>query len=204
MRHSSMRLAALVCCVAGASLAGCFRTTATVRDPNEPQHFRKDWDFTDQKNAVEAIARGILESRNVAALADKPLIVVYGIQNDTTDHIKTQPIGDKIQSALVETGRVRLIDKTARTAIDEELAFQGGHVDPAKAVEKGKQIGATHVLYGTLSSMEAKEGKGIRLSKKSIKYYNLTVKLTDIRSGEMVYSKDFEVTRQESQPFFGW
>ena len=88
------------------SLTGCFRTTATSQDPSQPKHLRKEWDYTDLKQAVNEIAQGIVTSRNMTGLAKKPVIVVYGITNDTEEHIKTTQISDKIQTALNETGAV--------------------------------------------------------------------------------------------------
>ena len=68
----------------------------------------------------------------------------------------------------------------------------------------GKQLGATHVLLGTLASMDSQQGKGIRLSKKSLKFYNLTVRLTNTETGKLDFSGEFEVAREESQPLIGW
>ncbi len=195
--------AGLAACLA---LTGCFRTSARTLDPDEPHHKTKDWDATDLKGAVAKIATTLIESKKFnAAGGGTPVIVVYGVQNDTAEHLNTQLIADKIQTALNETGAVRFVDRDMRKNIDEEIQFQqGGKVDPATAARVGRQLGATHVMWGRLASIDTKEGKGIRLSKKSLRYYNLTVRVTDLASSEVIYSNEFEVAREESQPLIGW
>ncbi len=190
---------------AGLLLSGCFWTTTTTRDPDEPQHYGKNWDATDLKGAVTKIATTLVESKRMNTVEKTPLVIVYGVQNDTAEHINTQLIADKIQTALNETGAFRFIDRDMRAHIDAEVTYQqGGKVDPATASKVGKQLGATHVLWGRLASIETKQGKGLNLSKKSMIFYNLTVRVTDLESSEVIYSNEFEIAREESQPLVGW
>lgn len=196
---------ALPVALASLALAGCFRTSAKTLDPDQPYHRTKDWDATDLKGAVAKVATTLLESKKFNAAGGTPVIVVYGIQNDTDEHINTQLVADKIQTSLNETGAVRFVDRDMRKHIDEEIQYQqGGKVDPATAARVGRQLGATHVLWGRLASIETKEGKGIRLTKKSMRFYNLTVRVTDLATSEVIYSNEFEVAREESQPLIGW
>lgn len=192
-------------CAAGLLAAGCWSTKTTELDPDDPVHLRASWDYTDQKAAVEKMTQSMVANPRFVGIGTVPVVVAYPFQNDTTEHVNMQLISDKVTTSLLSTGRIRLVEKDIRNYIDEEVAHQqGGKVDPATAAKLRNQLGATHLLWGRLASVEKEEGKGLRASRKEIKYYNLTLKLSNLSTGEVIWADEKEIARQESRPLFGW
>ena len=66
------------------------------------------------------------------------------------------------------------------------------------------QVGAQYILSGTLRSIEKKEPRQWRLTKKTLMYYSLNLELTDIRTGLIAWSDAVELARESSVPIIGW
>ena len=91
------------------------------------------------------------------------------------------------------------------TIVPAETSYQdGGFVDPAMRVQKGRQLGADYILSGTLRSIEGKQAKQIRFNKKERIYYSLDLTMTDLKTGEIVYADQAELAREASKPIIGW
>ena len=56
----------------------------------------------------------------------------------------------------------------------------------------------------TLRSIEKKQPKQVRLKKKTLMYYSLTLELTDLQTGLIEWSDSKEIVRESSKPFIGW
>ena len=85
----------------------------------------------------------------------RPVVFVERIKNKTSEHIDTESITDSISTKLLRSGKFRFVDMGRVEAVRKQLNFQqdGGLVDPSKAVQFGRQIGAQYMLYGNLSSI---------------------------------------------------
>jgi PBP1b-binding outer membrane lipoprotein LpoB len=60
------------------------------------------------------------------------------------------------------------------------------------------------MLTGALVEMEKRTGKQVRVSKTELMYYQLTVDVTDLESGLIVWSTTKEFARQARKPLIGW
>ena len=136
---------------------------------------------------------------------DRPVLIVYGIANRTSEHISTSAITDDIRQTMLESGRVRFVNETQRKNIERETSYQyGGSVAAETRVLKARQVGARYMLSGTLRSVEKKQPRQFRLMKKTLMYYSLNLELTDIESGLIEWADSVEVIRESSKPFIGW
>ncbi len=191
--------------LAGISLqmAGC-ATTRTL-DPSQAYHYDERYDFSDKKKIVDKLTQSLLSVQQIPASARKPVIIIYKVFNETSEHINTSGITDDIRLALLKSGKFRFINKAQRNNILDETAYQAeGHVDPAMRIHTGKQLGADYILSGALRSIEKKELPHIRLTKKKMVYYSLNLELTDINTGEIVWADKVELARESSRPIIGW
>ncbi len=183
---------------------GCTVTTRTI-SPDEKLHYDESYDFSDKKRIVDTLVEPLLADSPLSEATDRPVIVVYGVANRTSEHIDTSAITDDIREVLIKAGKFRFVSEAQRENIESELSYQyGGSVSSGTRVQKAQQVGAQYMLTGTLRSIEKKEPKQIRLKKKEYKYYKLSLELTDIQNGLISWADSVEVIREASKPFIGW
>ncbi len=184
------------------TLAGC-ATTRTL-DPNQETHYDANYDFSDKKAIVDKLTSSLL-SINTLSPEKKPIILIYPIANETSEHISTSGITDDIRLALIRSGKFRFINEAQRANIQREARYQSkGYVDPAQRFQQGKQLGADYILSGALRSIEKKQQKQIRLTKKKMVYYSLNLELTNPTTGEIAWADKVELAREASRPIIGW
>ncbi|MEW6600628.1 MAG: penicillin-binding protein activator LpoB [Nitrospirota bacterium] len=184
--------------------AGCTVSTRTVA-PDEELHYDEAYDFSDKKVIVDKLINSLVTKQPLAGAADRPVIIVYGVANRTSEHISTSGITDDIRQGLLESGKARLINETQRENIARETEYQqSGNVLTETRIARARQIGAKYMLTGTLRSIEKKEPRQVRLKKKSLQYYSLNLELTDIETSLIEWTDKVEVIREASKPFIGW
>ena len=185
-------------------LAGCAATTRTL-DPDVEQHYDASYDFSDKKQIVQALTDSLLSSPNVVTEPERPVIIVYGVDNETSEHISTSGITDDIRLALLKSGQYRFLNRKQRDNLLEETDYQyAGFVPPEQRVAEGRQLGADYILSGTLRSIEKKQPKQWRLNRRRLIYYSMNLELTSLQSGEISWADNVEIARESSRPIIGW
>lgn len=200
------RLIALVSLFSMAAvISGCAATTRTL-DPGAEQHYDASYDFSDKKQIVRTLTESLLSSPNISTeSASKPIVIVYGVDNETSEHINTGGITDDIRLSLIKSGEYRFLNRKQRANVQQETDFQyAGYVPPEQRVIEGRQLGANYILSGTLRSIEKKQAKQWRLNKKELVYYSMNLELTDLQSGEISWADNVEIAREASRPIIGW
>ena len=185
-------------------MSGCAATTRTL-NPETEQHYDASYDFSDKKQIVRTLTESLLSSSAVQTEAGKPVIIVYGVDNETSEHINTGGITDDIRLSLIKSGEYRFLNREQRGNVQAETEFQqAGFVPPAQRVAQGRQLGADYILSGTLRSIEKKQSRQWRLNKKELIYYSMNLELTDLQSGEISWADNVEIAREASRPVLGW
>lgn len=185
-------------------LSGCSVTTREVAS-DEKVIYDEGYHFSDKKAIVTDMVKSLLTKPPLVSATDRPVVIVYGIANRTSEHISTSAITDDMRQALLESGRVRFVNETQRKNIEAETSYQyGGSVAAETRVERARQVGASYMLTGTLRSIEKKQPRQWRLKKKVMMYYSLNLELTDIKTGLIEWADSTEVIRESSSPFIGW
>lgn len=194
----------ILACSALMVFSGCTATTKNL-SPNDDLHYDATYDFTDKKQIVEALVTPLIAAPVFPVQESKPILIVYPVVNETSEHISTGGITDEIRMKLLQSGKFRFINERQRENIQEETAYQNqGYVDPAMRVAQGRQLGADYILSGTLRSINKEQPKQWRLTKKERVYYSLDLTMTDLKTGEIVYADQAELAREASQPIIGW
>lgn len=185
-------------------LAGCIYTVRE-RDPNKKKHYTEEYSHSDQKRAVAHFVESLLQSKTLHNSGEPPVVIVYGVNNRTSEHIDTTSFTDKLEAALLKTGRVRFVNKAQRDNIEKEVGYMNtGKVDAATRLQLGKQLGAKYMLTGTFHSIDREEPKEIRLRKGRLLYYQLVLELTDITTNLIEWKEEVEVLREGQRPIIGW
>jgi len=203
MRKIYVRFLILMTCSALLIMTGCMASTKNL-NPEDETHYDASYDFSDKNKIVDRLVTPLL-SAPVFPVQDKPILIVYPVVNETSEHISTGGITDAIRMKLVQSGKFRFISEEQRANIQKETSYQNqGYVDPAQRVEQGRQLGADYILSGTLRSIKKQQPEQMRLFKKERIYYSLDLSITDLKTGEIVYADQAELAREASKPIIGW
>ena len=189
------------------ALAGCAATTRQL-DVDDPQHYDASYDFSDKKEIVDVLTQSLATSPVIArdrASGERPVVVIYPVANRTSEHIDTSGIADDIRNELLNGGELRFVNRPRRDDLIQEADYQyAGFVAPEQRVAEGRQVGADYVLTGTLRSIEKSQPAQWRLFKKNLVYYSMTLELTGLETGEILWADSVELARELSRPIVRW
>ena len=185
-------------------LSGCAATTRTL-DPDVEKHYDASYDFSDKKQIVNSLTDSLLSAASMPTETIKPIIIVYGIDNETSEHINTGGITDDIRLRLIQSGEYRFINRKQRENLVAEADYQyAGFVAPEQRVSEGRQLGADFILSGTLRSIEKQQPNQWRLRKRKLIYYSMNLELTNLETGEISWADGVEIARESSRPVIAW
>lgn len=195
-----MKYMAIGCAAMAAMLCGCATTVA-----RETQLDRKAMTAAlepqDVRRTVEKMVDSMLQDYEYIAEAngDRPVLDISGIKNRSSMHIDMASITDSIRTKLLRSRRFRFMDRTTSA---DDLEFMNdqalsGLTDQSKAIQAGQQTAAQMYLYGALTEMR-QQVNGV-----TDRYYKFTLNLKDLRTGELVWTDEQEIRKQQERSTFG-
>lgn len=145
----------------------------------------------DMRIMASTLTDSLLNSDTIKEAKTPPVLQVETVTNSTSEHIDVKSLTDKIRTAMLKTGKVQFHNKTQRQTISSEYEYQthSGNVKQSTAKMKGFQVGADYMLSGDFTSHVQELG-----NKKAV-YYKLTLNLTDISTGLIVWSDEKELKK---------
>ncbi|XXF76544.1 penicillin-binding protein activator LpoB [Myxococcaceae bacterium GXIMD 01537] len=196
----------LSACIA-ASLTACGGprafTRGTYEDPNTIEMLSDRFNENDlqliAKKMAESLANSPRFAQPPAPNQSLPVVLVGKLKNSTSEHIDMRSLGDKIQTALAQTGRFGLVDQQARQDIAEEYEYQqSGYVDPNAAKGPGQQVSVDFIISGDLASIIQEVGND------KLVYYKMTAKLNNVRSGLIEWTDEKQIRKKFEKRSVGW
>ena len=193
------------------ALVGC--SSVEYDDPGRTETLTIDYGSTDLQTLSAEMVESLITSPSLNYI-DKPgddkrlLVLMGGVENRTSEHIDTQGITDKIQTALLKSGKFRFTAEDAgQDEIGKQVRFQqeSGRVNEQTAREFGKQIGADVIVYGTLRSIEKKKGSSIESggTRSQDVYYQFVLKCVNIDTAEIIWQDEEELRKTARTGIFG-
>ena len=187
--------------VAALVASGC-STEVSYGDAKETETVTVDYGSTDLQSFSGKMVQSLIDSPATTEISvnGRPVLFVDSIRNKSSEHIDTEALTDTMRTQLLRSGKFRFVDMSKVAAVKEQLEYQqaSGLVDPASMVRLGKQTGAQYMLYGNLASIVKSNGKV-----KDV-FYQLTMNLMDLRSGELVWADQQEIRKQSKKKTLGW
>ena len=122
-----------------------------------------------------------------------PIVAIWPIQNATTQHLDDQMLTllSSIETALVNTGRVRVVDRNSQDALIREIGVQQGSAyDPRTAQRFGRQLGVQYFFTGKITSVDERLNSVRRVQ------YSLFLQVVEIETGQIRFQN--EVTRSKA------
>lgn len=186
-----------------ALLAGCSsKQVVSYGDATAVETTDINFGSTDLQKVASEMTDSLISSPVIGSLTQnkRPVVFVERIKNKTSEHIDTESITDSISTKVLRSGKFRFVDMSRVDAVKKQLQFQqeGGLVDPTKAIQFGKQIGAEYMLYGNLSSIVKANA-----DKKDV-YYKFTMRLMDLESGIIEWADETEIRKTREKAGLGW
>ena len=195
MKHSLF-----IACAAAMALCGCVGPRASEVQLDQ-QAKTSRLEPQDIRRTVEKMVDSMLMDREFIAeyVAGKPVLDIGPMENRTTMHLDMKSIADSIRTKLVRSRKFRFMDRTTSAT---DLQFMNdqqlnGMTDPSKAVAAGQQSAAQLYLYGALTEMHEKVG-GV-----TDRYYKFTLNMKDIASGEIAWTDEQELRKQQTRALLG-
>lgn len=122
-----------------------------------------------------------------------PVVAIWPIQNATTQHLDDQMLTllSSIETALVNTNRVRVVDRASQDALIREIGVQAGAAfDPRTAQRFGRQLGAQYLFTGKVTSVDERLNNVRRVQ------YTLFLQVLELETGQIRFQN--EVARSKA------
>ena len=186
--------------------SGCamFRSSVKEVDVEEEKHMKADYDYTDMRNISQGVVGDLLASDFLGRFESPPIFVIAGVENRTSNYVDTKGLTDKMRTSLLQSGKAQFVNEARREDLLREQGYQAANATPETQVAVGRQLGAKLMLSGSLMEMKETSPKQVRISKQKLNYYKLTMEITDLESGLIVWTTEKEFARQASLPLIGW
>ncbi len=184
-------------------LSGCATgprafTGGQYDDPTRVELLDDKFNEADMQQMADTMIRAMVSCGYIANSPKPPIVIVEKVANRTQDHIDMASMTNKIRTALINSGKVRFVDKEARETLDEEYEYNSaGNVSEVTQKKRGKQIGADYILNGSLST-NVQELGGTKFI-----YYKLTMNLTNLESSTIDCTQEKELRKKFTKQTYG-
>jgi hypothetical protein len=144
------------------------------------------WNDTDVRIACESITKDCLASPRLAAFAQQkqrlPVIIVGTFKNDSDEHIDTEIITTKLESAILNSGKAEFVaSKNERQDLRSERQDQQSWSTESSAKEIAAETGADYMLIGSVKTIVDKAGGT------STRVYYIDYEIIEVESNKKVF-----------------
>jgi len=191
----------LALAVVGGCTPGC---EGEYADPAKSEIVDDKWNETDARKTAEHMIKGIFDKPWLKAYVkghsgQKPVVIVDDVENRTSEHLDVKQLTDFIQDELINSGKVRFVNKQQREKLLEEIRYQqSGSVASASAKKSGRQIGADFLLSGNITSQEH------MMDQLKTVTYQTNLTMTNIETFEIEWSTKYEIKKRFKRSGAGW
>lgn len=173
-------------------------------DPQKVEIIDDKWNETDARKTSEVmitscLGRPWLEEFKKSNGGKKPIVLVQDVENRTDEHIDTKALTEFIETELINSGKVRFVEKGRREQILKEVEFQNsGSVSEASKKKKGNQLGADFMLAGAISTQVHTQGEIKTVS------YQTQLKLINLETAEVQWTEKHEIKKKMKRAGASW
>jgi uncharacterized protein (TIGR02722 family) len=180
---------------------GCSGPVTSYGNAQATETVNADFGSTDLQTIADKIVASLITSNRLqpdpADPGKPPLVSVTRLRNNTSEHIDTKSITDKIRISLIKSGKVRFSALDSQADLMNQYKLQGTMADTSTQKAAGKQAGSKYILDGDISSIVKVNGRT-----KDV-YYKISLKATDIESGVIEWADEVEIRKDSVRRLFG-
>ena len=138
------------------------------------------------------------------ARQDLPVLDIMPVKNKTNTELDTESVVDYMRMRLVRSRRFRLVDRSTAKRDLDIMDEQAQMLPKSKiAARPGQQLAAQMILDGTLTEIEKRDWKfSSPLHVLTDHSYKFTMRLKDLRTGEVVWMDEQEIRKVANLPFW--
>lgn len=177
-----------LCAVGIIALASCATTSVGRVSSDKVTDLTGFWNDTDVKIVCEDLINKCLASTRVNGFEAKnnrlPVIIVGKFKNDSTEHIDTSIITEKIADAIINSGVADFVaDKYEREELREERTAQNkeGFTSEETMKAMDQEIAADFMLKGSVKTMIEKAGNT------TVRKYFVSAQLIDLEKNTIIW-----------------
>lgn len=206
-----MKVQMLLGAAAAAILCGCAMTARETQ--LDRQAMSAALEPQDVRRTVEKMVDSMLADAEVIKEVggNRPVLDISGIKNRSTMHLDMNMITSSIRTKLIRSRMFRFVDSSTSATDLKMMNDQAlnGLVDPNKVVSAGQQSAAQMYLYGELSEMrqdveDATENwVPITFTSSTDRYFKFNLNLKDLRTGEIIWTDEQEIRKDQKRRVFG-
>jgi len=140
---------------------------------------REDIEYLASSN-VQAFSRSPIWKETIETAPVPPLVAMWPIQNNTTQHIDDQiaALLSSVETYMVNSGKVAVVSRERQAELVRELRLRQSDIyDPATAGKLGRQLGARYFVTGKVSSVDERFKDTHRLQ------YSLVLQVIEVETG---------------------
>jgi PBP1b-binding outer membrane lipoprotein LpoB len=173
---------------------GCGGTNVTRVEENTEVDISGRWNDTDSRKVAETLVTSSLQKSWCDAFtaknSRKPVVRLGKVVvRSNGDDISTEIFLNDLRRAFVNSGKITVVQNKVEAAqtrdeIQEQADFAGSNRKKA-----AQETGADFLLKGVINVQDDIEGK------KGVKFYSVDLDLTDIQSGEMVWTDNKKIKK---------
>ncbi len=196
---------------AAAILCGCAMTARETQ--LDRQAMSAALEPQDVRRTVEKMVDSMLADAEVIKEVggNRPVLDISGIKNRSTMHLDMNMITSSIRTKLIRSRMFRFVDSSTSATDLKMMNDQAlnGLVDPNKVVSAGQQSAAQMYLYGELSEMrqdveDATENwVPITFTSSTDRYFKFNLNLKDLRTGEIIWTDEQEIRKDQKRRVLG-
>jgi len=141
---------------------------------------------------LERLEPSAFWQKTVKGASKPPIVAIWPIQNSTSQHLDEQMLTllSSIETALINTGDVRVVDRASQESLAREIGIQQGAIYDARSAQRlGRMLGAEYFFTGKITSIDEKLKKQRRVQ------YSLFLQVVEIETGLLHFQN--EVTRSK-------
>jgi hypothetical protein len=140
---------------------------------------REDIEYLASSN-VQAFSRSAIWKETIETAPVPPLVAMWPIQNNTTQHIDDQiaALLSSVETYMVNSGKVGVVSRERQAELVKELRLRQSDIyDPATAGKLGRQLGARYFVTGKVSCVDE------RLKSTHRVQYSLVMQVIEVETG---------------------
>lgn len=176
------------------ALGGCGGTTVTRTGSDGSRDLSGRWNDVDAKNvAADMIEKATSETwaETFKAKNNRNPIVKLGnvVVSANGETISTAIFLKEMRKVFIKSGKVDVKDDATQGRT--ELADQAAYAEKGK--EMSKELAPDYLLKGSIDVQNDQAGR------ESVKYYVVTLELTDVQSGKIIWTDDTKIRKEVEQ-----
>ena len=178
-----MKKAGLILC--GAAAVACATAGNSVyQNPTSITEVGTTYSDTDLRMIADTMVTSLLSTQRLFEKEGTPTVILGRVENKTTQNIDMGAILSKIEVALLRSGQVRFVSRTALGAMAQEQALSAAMGD---GTVQSRLLGGQFTLNGEMTEIPQQQGR--------IRYYRFALWLVDNSTSEKIWADEKEIKK---------